>query len=153
MIGFSSIGHNGQNVLIEDSYISPQWGEPGDHTDGIQFWGFGTVTNVTLRHNYIDSTNANPDPDAVKVGACAFLADGSYVNVTFEYNYCTNSSGGYFHLRLASNDPTSGHIIRGNRFANRATTPVDLFRATPSVWSDNRYADNGELIAQPAVRN
>lgn len=156
VVGFSSIGHNGQNVLIEDSYISPQWGDGGadpDHTDGVQFWGFGTVSNVTIRHNYIDSTNLNPDPTAVHVGACAFLADATYVNVTFEYNYCTNTTGGYFHLRLASNDPTGGHIIRGNRFANRATTPVDLFRATPSVWSDNRYADNGELISQPAVRN
>lgn len=159
VVGYSSIGNSGENILIEDSYISGQWGEGGsdpDHPDGIQFWGFGTVSNVTIRHNYIDSANLNPDPTAVRVGACAFLADGSYRNVTFEYNYCVKSAGrgGYFHLRLASDQPTSGHVIRGNRFANRgSTSPVDLFRATPAVWSDNRYADNGELIPQPAVRN
>lgn len=158
VIAYSGIGHNGQNVLIEDSYIGPQWGDGGsdpDHTDAIQMWGFGTISNVIMRHNYIDSTNLSTDPTAVKVGACAFLADGTYQSVTFEYNFCTrsNDQGGYFHLRLASNDPTGGHIIRGNRFGQKGTTqPVDLFRATPSVWSDNRYTD-GTLINQPAVRN
>ena len=155
VVGFSSIGQNGQNILIEDSYISPQWGGGGpdpDHTDGIQFWGFGTVSNVTIRHNYIDATNANPDPTAVRVGACAFLADATYVNVTFEYNLCTNSAGGYFHLRLLSNTWTSGHVIRGNRFANRSTVAVDLFRTSPAVWQDNRWADNGDLISQPPPR-
>lgn len=157
VVGFSSVGHNGQNVLIEDSYIGPQWGDGGsdpDHTDAIQMWGFGTISNVVIRHNYIDSTNISSDPTAVKVGACAFLADGSYEAVTFEYNFCTrtNDQGGYFHLRLCSNTPTSGHIIRGNRFGQRGSvTPVDLFRSTPSVWSDNRYTD-GTLIPQPNVR-
>lgn len=150
VIAYSSIGGSGGDVLIEDSYIAPQWGDSVDHPDGIQFWGFGTVSNVVLRHNYIDSTNANPDGQ--RGGAGAFFADGTYENVTAEYNYFTNLQGStYFNLRLLSDNPTSGHIVRGNRFDHRGV-PIDLFRMTPKIFEDNRYADTGELIPQPRVR-
>lgn len=150
VVGFSSIGHNGQNILIEESFVSPQWGDEDDHPDGIQFWGFGTVSNVVLRHNYIDSTNANPLGQAG--GAGAFFADATYENVTIENNYFTNLQGdSYIHLRLLSNEPTYGHVIRGNRFDGHGV-PVDLFRMTPSVWDDNRFAETGKVIPQPVVK-
>lgn len=149
VVAYSGIGGHGGDVLIEDSYIAPQWGEGTDHPDAIQFWGFGTISNVTLRHNYIDSTNANPDGPVG--GAGAFLADATYVNVTVENNFFKNLQGDtYIHLRLLSNDPTGGHIVRGNRF-DRHGVPLDLFRMTPAVFEDNRYED-GTLIPQPRVK-
>lgn len=149
VIAYSGIGGHGGDVLIEDSYIAPQWAEGDDHPDAIQFWGFGTITNVTLRHNYIDSTNANPDGPVG--GAGAFLADGTYVNVTVENNFFKNLQGDtYIHLRLLSDTPTGGHIVRGNRF-DRHGVPLDLFRMTPAVFEDNRYED-GTLIPQPRVK-
>jgi len=148
VVGFTQVGGSGQDILIEDSYISPQWADAGDHPDAIQFWGFGTVANVTIRHNLIDSTNANPAGQAG--GAGVFMADGSYENVVVEENLFRSSQSGYFHLRLASDRPTAGHVVRSNRF-DRSRTPADLFRMTPATWDDNRYLD-GQLVPMPAVR-
>lgn len=160
-VAYSSVGHNGGNVLIEDCYFGPHYAygpeEPGgdaDHGGGFQMWGFGTVTNVTVRRNTIDGTNISGEVGSFPNGNAIFLADATYVNVKVEHNLFTrtNDVGGYFHTTLASNDPTSGHVIRGNRFGQQGeVVACSLYRMTPGIWSDNRWLPSLDLISQPAI--
>lgn len=144
VVGFSSIGHVGRDVLIEDSYISGLTPEVGDHADGVQAWGFDRVSNVVIRHNYIDAGNYGHAPAVPN--AALFLADATYENVTVEFNYL--AGGGLHVLQLYSNQPTAGHVVRHNRWA-RGGAPARLLRMTMTEWSDNAYADNLEVIAPP----
>ena len=113
VVGYSSIGHKGQDVLIEDSYFTGLEVTPDGHADGIQFWGFISVSNITIRHNYIDAHDYGPNH--VIPNAAVFLADADYFNVTIENNYF-RSPGNYNALTAGNNHVwSSNHQIRGNR--------------------------------------
>ncbi|XYI00089.1 right-handed parallel beta-helix repeat-containing protein [Sorangium sp. So ce1128] len=132
------------HVLIEDCLIDGLAGSDGAHVDGIQSMG---GSDIVFRHNWVDPTSP-PIADG-GVNAAIFVTPDKVPSsdVTVECNMMLGGES-WYPLRLYS---TSGQVVvRGNRFdRNFLGVPVHLDETTPTVWEDNAYADDGEVIPAP----
>ncbi len=138
------------DYLIEECFVSGLRATIGAHLDAVQVYpAGGTVNNMTVRHNWLEAIDNSGN--GVLANAAFFCSNGTYGGtVTVENNYL--NATGFWTLRLYTATPTSGHIIRSNRWGRAGGPPCDLFRFTPAIWTDNKYLDNGEVINQPPIR-
>lgn len=133
------------HVLLEDNRIDGLRGGDGAHIDGIQTMG---GTDIVLRHNWIDPSSP-PVADG-GVNAAIFINPGDGVpsaDVTVECNMILGG-GSWYPLRLYG---TGGEVIvRGNRFdRDFLGVPVHTEDTVVSLWEDNAFADDGEVIPPP----
>lgn len=133
------------HVLIEDCLVDGLEGGPGAHVDGIQDMG---GADVVFRHNWIDPSS--PPVDNGGVNAAIFVSPEfglTSSDVTVE---CNMILGGESWYPLRIYETTGTVVVRGNRFDRSFLgTPAHLENTTATVWEDNAYADDGELIPAP----
>jgi hypothetical protein len=164
---------NGSNhdIVIEDNYMDRNgWTDPDEHGDGIQSWGFGTITNVRIARNYVDATNMNMNPPCdgagIGVNAALFLSDALYagvVDVLDNYFYLEGSfwdpcgQSSYYLVRLdgkgtratATTTVTGNLVHKPERFPESTTAHVRCWTLNPPiVWTDN-WLDDGQPYLFP----
>jgi|GEM_PF-1968117 len=139
---------NGGQTSLEYCYIRVK-GAVGDHNDGIQNVGGGG--NVLIRGCNIDMVQTNGIGGA---NACVMSADLSAsvtLHMTIEDCWFKGGTSAY-QLRLYDGGltPNITYSASGNKFV-RGVPPLDRGSANTTplnqiTWSNNTYADNGELI-------
>jgi hypothetical protein len=119
--------NEGDNILIEDSYVS-LCSNSGDHSDGIQ--GYKGGGNVVIRHTTIDQRGANKND----VTSPIFFADGSR-GATVENNLFI---GGGYTVRLYG----TGYSFSGNMIVNKSWIwgPADN-DCNGIRWSGNKLVE------------
>lgn len=137
----------GGTITIQDSLINGACYYAGDHLDAIQYYGPGSVANVTISHNSIDARPVNGGGFG---NAAIFWADfpgaGSRLNVFNNFLV-----GGNYTLYALDATSGSGVIIdvSGNRFLRNeynygpcSLSNSDPFNGTAGIkWSNNAYSD------------
>lgn len=143
---------NGGTTLIEECYLRTAMADPNDHNDVIQnVGGSGTVT--------IRRCNLSIEPEILLTGgsggpnACFMSADMNASSVfTGIVEDCLIDPYTTIGLRLYDGGLTSNitYQITGNKFIRRGTVlhrgSVNTTPLNQITWSNNTYADNGEII-------
>jgi hypothetical protein len=139
-------------VLVQDSFLDHTCMYAGAHSDAVQQYSPGDVSNVTLIHNTIDGRTAN---SAEKGNSAVFWSDHPAAGSTLTA-YANLFAGGNFAVWTTDAPAGSGVVIdiHDNQFVRGSYQygPHNCANAVPFngregvKWSNNTFSDNRQQI-------
>lgn len=144
----------GDNITIQDSYVTLCSGDPSQHSDGIQAYGAAGGKNIVIQHNTIDQTRVTNGAATAPI----FLPNGSNQgNDGASIRVLDNLlAGGGYVLRAYGLDFPA---ITGNKIVDGAWEygPLDVTCETIGDWSGNAVVkadlSSGTVLSQVRALN